>query len=387
MAIDAPAPHKTRRPLENVVIRFAGDSGDGMQLTGGQFTEHLGARSATTSRPSPTSPPRSARRAGTTFGVSGFQVQFASTDIYTPGDSVNALVAMNPAALKTNIARRRARRDRHRQRGRVHEGQPQEVRLHGGYNPLEDDELHRRYRMYRVPMSRLTRESLAELAAWAPRTSTAAATCTRWAWCTGCSTARSIRRSSYLNDYFGAKKQAGDRGAQHRGPQGRLLLRRDRRDSSPVSYQVAPGRSDAGHVPQDQRQRGDGAWACRRGRTKASKRAVLRELSDHAGVGHAALSCAAQELRRQARSRRKTRSPPICAAIGASLRRRPRASPAHRGPGIALKSEAMGLAVMLELPLVIVDVQRAGPATGMPTKTEQADLLQAMCGRNERVAR
>jgi len=149
------------RPVDSVVVRFCGDSGDGMQLTGGQFT----AASAIFGNDIATFPdfPAEIRAPrGTTYGVSGFQVRFASTDIYTPGDRVNALVAMNPAGFKTNI-------------GDVEPGgivivnedefDKTNLRKSGyepGYNPLEDDELNRRYQISRVPMSRLTRESLAD---------------------------------------------------------------------------------------------------------------------------------------------------------------------------------------------------------------------------------
>ncbi|MHC4964574.1 MAG: 2-oxoacid:acceptor oxidoreductase family protein, partial [Planctomycetota bacterium] len=153
--------HFETRLLDSVVVRFCGDSGDGMQLTGGQFT----AASAIFGNDIATFPdfPAEIRAPrGTTYGVSGFQVRFASSDIYTPGDRVNALVAMNPAGFKTNIG--------DVEPGGiviVNEDEFDKVNLRksgyqSGYNPLDDDELNRRYQIFKVPMSRLTRESLAE---------------------------------------------------------------------------------------------------------------------------------------------------------------------------------------------------------------------------------
>ena len=149
------------KPLPAVAIRFCGDSGDGMQLTGGQFTDAsavFGNDIATF----PDFPAEIRAPKGTTYGVSGFQVHFSSTEIFTPGDRVNALVAMNPAGFKTNI-------DDVEPGGIVivnddefTKGNFRKCGYEEGYDPLEDDELNRRYQIYRVPMSRLTRESLVD---------------------------------------------------------------------------------------------------------------------------------------------------------------------------------------------------------------------------------
>jgi 2-oxoglutarate ferredoxin oxidoreductase subunit alpha len=151
----------TSQELPSVAIRFCGDSGDGMQLTGSQFTTTsavFGNDIATF----PDFPAEIRAPRGTTYGVSGFQVHFASTDIYTPGDAVNALVAMNPAGFKTNIADVEPG-------GIVIVNEDEFTKVNfkkcgyeEGYNPLEDDELNRRYQIFKIPMSRLTRESLAD---------------------------------------------------------------------------------------------------------------------------------------------------------------------------------------------------------------------------------
>jgi 2-oxoglutarate ferredoxin oxidoreductase subunit alpha len=372
----ASARHVEERTLADVAIRFAGDSGDGMQLTGGQFTNTtaiFGNDIATF----PDFPAEIRAPRGTTYGVSGFQVHFASTDIYTPGDVVNALVAMNPAALKINL-------------GDVEPGgivivdedeftRPN-LRKCGyaeGYNPLEDDELQRRYRFFKVPMSRLTRESLAPSGMGAKEIDRCrnmfALGIVYWLY------DRSLDTTiGYFNDYFGKAKSRPEiadlneralRAGYYFGETAELF---------PVRYHVAPATLRPGTY-----RRISGNEATALGLVVAASKAGKRLF--YSGYPITPASDLLHYLARLKNYGVRTfqaedEIAAACAAIGASFAG-DLALCGTSGPGMALKAEAMGLAVMYELPLVIVDVQRAGPATGMPTKTEQADLLQALYGR------
>ncbi len=359
-----------------MVVRFCGDSGDGMQLTGGQFTTAsaiFGNDIATF----PDFPAEIRAPRGTTYGVSGFQVRFSSTDIYTPGDRVNALVAMNPAGLKTNIA--------DVEPGGiviVNSDEFDKVNLKKcgykeGYNPLEDDELNRRYQMCKVPMSRLTRESLADSGLGAKEVDRCrnmyALGLVYWLYDRPIDT--TLR---YFDDYFGRERNKPEIAAINTKALKAGYYFGETAELFPARYHVAPAKLAPGTY-----RRISGNEATVLGFVTAAAKAgkslfyasypitpasdILHGLSRLKGFGVKTFQ-AEDEIGA------------VCAAIGASFA-------GHfglcgtSGPGLALKAEGIGLCVMLELPLVVIDVQRAGPATGMPTKTEQADLLQAMFGR------
>ncbi len=364
------------RPLGAVAIRFCGDSGDGMQLTGGQFTTTsaiFGNDIATF----PDFPAEIRAPRGTTYGVSGFQVQFASTDIYTPGDSVNALVAMNPAGLKTNLADVEPG-------GIVIVNEDEFTKVNfkkcgypDGYNPLEDDDLARRYQLFKVPMSRLTRENLAVTGMGAKDVDRCvnmyALGIVYWLY------DRPVDATvKYIEDFFSKKKSRPDiadinlralKAGYYFGETAELF---------PVRYHVAPAKLKPGVY-----RKISGNEATVLGFVTAARRAGKQlvyasyPITPASDIIHGMSSLKNYGVRT---FQAEDEIGAICAAVGASFA-------GHfglcgtSGPGLALKGEGIGLAVMLELPVVVIDVQRAGPATGMPTKTEQADLLQAMFGR------
>jgi 2-oxoglutarate ferredoxin oxidoreductase subunit alpha len=348
-----------------------------MQLTGGQFT----AASAIFGNDIATFPdfPAEIRAPrGTTYGVSGFQVRFASTDIYTPGDRVNALVAMNPAGFKTNI-------------GDVEPGglvivnedefDKANLRKSGyepQYNPLDDDELNRHYQIFKVPMSRLTRESLADSGLGAKEIDRCrnmfALGIVYWLYDRPFDA--TVR---FLDEYFGTQKKRPEIAEINIRALKAGFYLGETAELFPVRYQVSPAKLRAGKY---RRVSGNEATAlgCVTAAAKAGKRLVYASypITPATDIMHG--------LARLKNFGVKTFQAEdeigaVCAAIGASF-----AGDfglcGTSGPGLALKSEGIGLAVMLELPLVVINVQRAGPATGMPTKTEQADLLQAMFGRS-----
>jgi 2-oxoglutarate ferredoxin oxidoreductase subunit alpha len=359
-----------------VVVRFCGDSGDGMQLTGGRFT----ATSALFGNDIATFPdfPAEIRAPrGTTFGVSGFQVHFASTEIYTPGDQVNALVAMNPAAFKMNVG--------DVEPGGiiiVNEDEFTKVNLRkcgyeDGYNPLEDEELSTRYQVIPIPMSRLTRESLTESGRGAKDIDRCrnmyALGLVSWLF------DRELDPTiEYLNDYFGARK-----GKPEIADLNIAALRAgynfgDTTQMFTVRYDIAPAPQEPGRY-----RRISGNEATVLGCVTAARKANKELL--YASYPITPASEIIHGLARLKHFGVKTfqaedEIAAVCAAIGAAFAG-DFALTGTSGPGLALKSEAIGLGVIYELPMVIINVQRAGPATGMPTKTEQADLLQAMFGR------
>ncbi len=359
-----------------MVNRFCGDSGDGMQLTGGQFT-NTSALFGNDVATFPDFPAEIRAPRGTTFGVSGFQLQFASTEIFTPGDSVHALVAMNPAGFKTNLADVEpggiviVNEDEFEKVNFKKCGYPE------GYNPLDDDEVNRRYRLYRVPMSRLTRESLASTGFGAKDVDRCrnmyALGLVYWLY------DRPLDVTvKYLTDYFAGEKHKPEiadlniralRAGFNFGETAEIFSER---------YQVAPAKLKKGKY-----RRISGNEATALGLVVAAKKAGKRLI--YSGYPITPASELLHNLSRMKQYGVRTfqaedEIAAICAAIGASFAGDLSVT-GTSGPGMALKSEAMNLAVMLELPLIIVDVQRAGPSTGMPTKTEQADLLHAVLGR------
>lgn len=365
------------KPLETVSVRFCGDSGDGMQLTGSQF----GSTSAMFGNDIATFPDYPAEiRApkGTLFGVSGFQVQFSSTDIYTPGDTVNALVAMNPAGFKANI-------DDVEPGGIVivnedefTKGNLAKCGYIDGYNPLDDDTYTGRYHIHRVPMTRLTRETLADSGLGSKSVDRCrnmfALGIVYWLF-----DRPMDATSQYLRHYFGDEKgkpEVADvniralRAGYYFGETAEMF---------PARYTIPPAKLPAGTY-----RKISGNEAASLGFVAASRK-CNRELF----YATYPITPATDILHNLARLKHfgvatvqaEDEIAAVCIAIGASYAGR-LALTGTSGPGLALKGEGIGLAVMLELPLVVVNVQRAGPSTGMPTKTEQADLLQAYYGRS-----
>ncbi len=372
MTSETPAkPQRVVEELDRVTIRFAGDSGDGMQLTGTQFTKTtavFGNDLATL----PDYPAEIRAPTGSLPGVSGFQISFSSTDIMTPGDQPDALVAMNPAALKVNIGDLR-------QGGLLivdeNEFSPANLKK-AGYtsNPLEDGSLAG-YQVVRVEITRqneLALEGLPLNAAQKFKSRNFYAL-GLVLWLYGRSMDTTIKwateRFKRMPDQLEANLRALKAGYNF-GETSELFHTR---------YEVPPAKVQPGtyrHI--------SGNEATALGFLAAS---VLSGLPLF--YGSYPITPASDILHELAKLRNfgvKTfQAEDEIAAIGAAIGA---AYGGHlaltgtSGPGLALKSEALNLAVMTELPLVLVDVQRAGPSTGMPTKTEQADLLQAMFGRN-----
>jgi 2-oxoglutarate ferredoxin oxidoreductase subunit alpha len=362
-----------REILDSVVIRFAGDSGDGMQLAGMQFTQAT-AVAGNDLATFPDFPAEIRAPAGTTFGVSGFQIQFASHDVLTPGDEPDVLVAMNPAALKVNL------RDVPKgglvivNTGAFTAGNLKKA----GYdkNPLEDGTLDG-YRTLEVDVSRLvlaavephglgTKEALRAKNLWTlgllywlfsrDRTPTI-----QWL------ERKFAKRPDIAAANIAALNAGHVYGETAELPTGVAVYKIPKAELPKGSYRnitgneaLAWGLAAAGRLA-------DlpvfyGSYPI----TPASS--VLHSL---AGLKHFGVTTFQAEDEIAA----------ICSAIGASYAGIIGVT-ATSGPGMALKGEAMGLAIMTELPLVILDVQRAGPSTGLPTKTEQSDLFQAVWGRN-----
>jgi 2-oxoglutarate ferredoxin oxidoreductase subunit alpha len=366
--------HGSRRPIEerdSVTIRFCGDSGDGMQLAGTQFTNAsaiLGNDISTL----PDFPAEIRAPAGTLAGVSGFQVQFSSHDIHTPGDRLNTLVAMNPAALKTNL--------KDLESGGiliVNSDAFGTGDLHkAGYkkNPLEDGSL-KGYRVFRIPINTLNREAVKEVKL-SPRE---ADRCKNFFalglvyWLYERSLEPTLR---WIRDKFGknpAVLEANTRTLKAGYNFGETT------ETLPVHYRVPPATIKPGTY-----RKITGNEALALGLVSATTLAnlpvvyasypitpasdILHHLADLKRFGVRTM---------QAEDEIAAIGMAIGASFGGAL-----GVTATSGPGICLKSEAIGLAVMTELPVLVIDVQRGGPSTGLPTKTEQADLLQAMFGRN-----
>ncbi len=364
--------------LETVSVRFCGDSGDGMQMTGSHFTDSV-AQAGNDFATAPNFPSEIRAPKGTIFGVSGFQVQFASTDIHTPGDVVQAMVAMNPAGFKSNIGD-----VEHGGIVIVNEDEFDKKHLEKcgyeeGYNPLDDDEVTSQFKIVRVPMSRLTRESLID------ETENISVKdidrCRNMfalgvvSWLYSRDIGPTIDR---LQMYFGEVKNK-----QHIADLNIRAIKAgyyfgETAELFPSRYDVAP----ASHHPGEYR-RISGNEALVLGLTTAASKAnkdllyASYPITPASDVLHGLARLKHHGIRTfQAEDEIAS----VMAAIGASFAGDIAVS-GTSGPGLALKSEAIGLAVIMELPLVILNVQRAGPATGMPTKSEQADLLQAMYGR------
>ncbi|GEB48689.1 2-oxoglutarate ferredoxin oxidoreductase subunit alpha [Streptomyces cacaoi] len=364
---------KEVRRLDRVIIRFAGDSGDGMQLTGDRFTSETASFGNDLST-LPNFPAEIRAPAGTLPGVSSFQLHFADHDILTPGDAPDVLVAMNPAALKANIADvpRGAEiivnTDEFTKRAMAKVGYDA--------SPLEDGSLDG-YSVHQVPLTTLTVEALKEYELGRKEAGRSknmfALGLLSWMY-----HRPTEQTEAFLRAKFAKKPTIADaniaafRAGWNFG---------ETTEDFAVSYEVAP--ASAAFPPGTYRNI-SGNLALSYGLIAASQQSdlplflgsypitpasdVLHELSKHKNFGVRTF---------QAEDEIAGIGAALGAAFGGSL-----AVTTTSGPGVALKSETIGLAVSLELPLLIVDIQRGGPSTGLPTKTEQADLLQAMYGRN-----
>src|SRR6201993_4050280 len=364
-------PHRKREVIDKACIRFCGDSGDGMQITGSQFT-NTAALYGNDLATFPDFPAEIRAPAGTLPGVSGFQVHFSSSDVYTPGDAVDVLVAMNPAALKMNLTDLKTNGilivnlDSFKE---TDLGKAQIVQ-----NPLEDHSLDG-YRLFAVELTKLTRASLKELGLDAKsmdrcKNFFALGMCY---WLYNRSMEPTLR---YLDDKFKNKPQlvSANKLAMQAG-----YSFCEATEAFQISYEIPPAKLSPGTYRNIS---GNAALAL--GFVAASQQAgiplflgsypitpasdILHELSQYKDFG---------VITFQAEDEIAAITSAIGAAYAGAL-----AITTTSGPGMALKTEAMGLAVAVEIPLIVCDIQRGGPSTGLPTKTEQADLLQALFGRN-----
>ena len=357
--------------VDRVVIRFAGDSGDGMQLTGDRFTSEA-AWMGNDLLTLPDFPAEIRAPAGTLPGVSSFQLAFADHDITTPGDQPNVLVAMNPAALKANIADLPrgsdliVNTDEFTKRNVEKVGYPE--------SPLDDDSLEA-YRLHPIALTSMTVEALKEFDVTKKEAERAKNMFALGLllWLYHRPTEGTIE---FLEKKFASKPQimkANIAAFQAGWSYGETT------EEFSVQYEVKPAAMQPGTYRNI-----TGNLALAYGLITASHQSglklflgsypitpasdILHELSKHKRFG---------VMTFQAEDEIAGIGAALGASYGGSL-----AVTTTSGPGIALKSETIGLAVSLELPLIVVDVQRGGPSTGLPTKTEQSDLLQAMFGRN-----
>jgi 2-oxoglutarate ferredoxin oxidoreductase subunit alpha len=357
--------------LDDVVVLFAGDSGDGMQLTGSQFTL-ASAHARNDLATLPDFPAEIRAPAGTLYGVSGFQLHFGSGPVLTPGDEVDLLVAMNPAALRVNL-------ERVRPGGAVlvntNAFTERDLGLAGyASSPLDDGTLDG-YERHDVELTRLTHEALADSGLSKQETDRAknmfALGLALWLYTRPVEPARQWIRTKFAAkpEIRDANLRALDKG-YHYG---------DVSESFVARYEVAPADLPPGTY---RAIRGNEALAL--GLVAASVKSGLDlfygtyPITPASDLLHALSKYKSFGVRTvQAEDEIAAVGAAIGASFGGAL-----GVTATSGPGMALKAEFMGLATMTELPLVVVDVQRAGPSTGMPTKTEQSDLLMALYGRN-----
>ncbi|GAA1145380.1 2-oxoglutarate ferredoxin oxidoreductase subunit alpha [Kitasatospora gansuensis] len=364
-------PAKPIRRVDRVIIRFAGDSGDGMQLTGDRFTSETASFGNDLST-LPNFPAEIRAPAGTLPGVSSFQLHFADHDILTPGDAPNVLVAMNPAALKANLgdlprgAEIIANTDEFTKRALAKVGY--------AADPLGDGSLEA-YHVHRVPLTALTLEALKD-SGLARKDAERAKNMFALGLLSWMYHRPTHGTETFLRQKFAKKPEIAEanivafRAGWNFG---------ETTEDFAVSYEVAPAR-----LPLGTYRNISGNLALSYGLIAAGQRSglpiflgsypitpasdILHELSRHKNFGVRTF---------QAEDEIAGIGAALGAAFGGAL-----GVTTTSGPGVALKSETIGLAVSLELPLLVVDIQRGGPSTGLPTKTEQADLLQAMFGRN-----
>jgi len=364
-------PTKPVANLDEATVRFCGDSGDGMQLAGTQFTNTsalLGNDVATF----PDFPAEIRAPRGTKAGVSGFQIHFSSNEIFTPGDTVDALVAMNPAALTTNVADLRdggillVNQDAFEKKGL---GQ-------AGYetNPTEDGSLDK-FKLHSVPMTKLTRLAVEDCGLSQKESDR----CRNFFamglvfWLYDRSLEPTLR---FIDTKFGKRPEVAQantlalKAGYHYG---------ETVEAINTQYHVAPAKLSPGtyrNIVGNQAL----AWGLLAAAKLSDKQlfmgaypitpatVILEELNRHKNFN---------VLTFQAEDEIAAMTSTIGAAFAGSM-----GVTASSGPGIALKGEGLGLAVIMELPMVVINVQRGGPSTGLPTKTEQSDLNQALFGRN-----
>jgi len=359
--------------VEDVVIKFAGDSGDGMQLTGSQFTNNtalLGIDLATF----PDFPAEIRAPQGTIPGVSGFQLRFSSKPVFTPGDLCDVLVAMNAAALKTNLKQLKkggkiiANTDGFDNKNLRLANYPE------GVNPLENGSLGN-YEVIKMDITKMTREALSDMTMGMKEKDRA----------------KNMFVLGFLYFMYGRKLENTEKFLEEKfGKKPDILesnvrvLRAgynyaDTTETFTTTYKVEKAQMESGTYRSIM-----GNQSLTYGLIAASQKSglplflgsypitpasdILHELARHKNFGVRTF---------QAEDEIAAITSAIGASYGGSL-----GITTSSGPGIALKAEAMGLAVMLEIPLIIVNIQRGGPSTGLPTKTEQSDLLQAYYGRN-----
>jgi 2-oxoglutarate ferredoxin oxidoreductase subunit alpha len=362
---------KSVQVLDRVIIRFAGDSGDGMQLTGDRFTSETAAFGNDLST-LPDFPAEIRAPAGSLPGVSGFQLHFADHDILTPGDAPDVLVAMNPAAMKVNLgdlprgATLIVNTDAFTRRNLEKAGY--------GSNPLEDGSLTD-YRVHAIPLTTLTLEALKDVDISKKEAERAknmfALGLMSWLYSRPIEgTVEFMARKFAARPVLAKANVTAFKAGYHFG---------ETTEAFAVSYEIKPAKLPAGTY-----RRISGNLALSYGLVAASKLSRLPLF-----LGAYPITPASDILHEMAKHRnfgvRTFQAEDEIAAVGAALGASFGGSLAactSSGPGIALKAETMGLAVALELPLLVIDIQRGGPSTGLPTKTEQSDLLQVLYGRN-----
>jgi 2-oxoglutarate ferredoxin oxidoreductase subunit alpha len=370
--IEQPSPEsRSVKTLRAATVRLAGDSGDGMQLAGGQMTL-TSALSGNDIATFPDYPAEIRAPRGTLAGVSGFQLHFASEEIFTPGDRLNALVAMNPAALKTNLCDLEEAgilivdEDAFDKKGL-------ELAKYES-NPLDSDVV-KGYRLFRVPMTKITRLAVKETGLGTKD----ADRCRNFFamgllyWLYGRDTASTLR---YIESKFGSKPAVAEAN--------RRALSAGWNYGETTEAFVSSFKVEAAKLKSGKYRNIMGNEAMALGLVTAARlsnltlflgsypitpaSSILHDLAKFKNFGVCTF---------QAEDEIAAVTSAIGAAFGGAM-----GITTSSGPGIALKGEAMGLAIMLELPMLIINIQRGGPSTGLPTKTEQADLLQAFFGRN-----
>jgi 2-oxoglutarate ferredoxin oxidoreductase subunit alpha len=364
---------KVTEKKKDVIILFAGDSGDGMQLTGSLFTNTTALYGNDIST-FPNFPAEIRAPQGTVAGVSGFKLHFASVNIFTPGDEVDVLVAMNAAALKANLDQLKTGGTIIANTAGFDKKNLRLAKYDDERNPLLDKSLDQ-YRVIEMDISRMTKEALVDTGLGTKEIDR----CKNmyvlgflyWMY------NRSLENTeNFIKEKFSKKPEIRDANIK--------VLKAgyyfgDTNETFTTRYEV-----ESAHLPAGEYRSIMGNQATAIGTIVAAKKAgldlfygsypitpasdILHELARHKNYGVKTFQ-AEDEIAA------------ICAAIGASYGGALGVT-ASSGPGIALKGEAIGLAVMLEIPLLIINVQRGGPSTGLPTKTEQSDLNQAMFGRN-----
>lgn len=368
-----PNPNKKVEQMESVVIRFCGDSGDGMQLVGNQFmnTSAILGNDVSTL---PDFPAEIRAPAGTLAGVSGYQLNFSSKDIFTPGDAVDTLVAMNPAALKTNIGDLKRGGTLIVNEDEFETGNLQKAGFSA--NPLDEAKIVSNYQVHRVPMTRLTRDAVDGLGL-------------------------SLKEADRCKNFFSLglvywlydrdRKPTEDEITRKFGKKNPKYAEANLRalqagynfgfstEAFTTHYKVPPAK-----LPPGRYKKITGNEATALGLVTAARLAGKNLF--YGGYPITPASGILEELADMKEFRVRTfqaedEIAAISSVVGAAYAGE-LAVTASSGPGICLKGEAIGLGIMMELPLVIVNVQRGGPSTGLPTKTEQSDLLLCYFGRN-----